>query len=86
MVASPPCPYLLFLYQDKKRRQKKIKASAEAEEVDRVYDGALKMDRGIGMNIRSILKMYQEKLPCPGRGLVLIQEKKAKENQGPYRG
>ena len=26
--------------------------------------------------------MYQGKLPCPGRGLVLIQEKKAKENQG----
>ena len=38
------------------------------------------------MNIRSILEMYQEKLPCPGRGLVLIQEKKAKENQGLYRG
>ena len=30
--------------------------------------------------------MYQGKLPCPGRGLVLIQEKKAKENQGLYRG
>ena len=37
------------------------------------------MDRRIGMNIRSILKMYQEKLPCPGRGLVLIQEKKQKK-------
>ena len=23
--------------------------------------------------------MYQEKLPCPGRGLVLIQEKKQKK-------
>ena len=30
--------------------------------------------------------MYQGKLPCPGRGLVLIQEKKAKENQGLCRG
>ena len=30
--------------------------------------------------------MYREKLPCPGRGLVLIQEKKAKENQVLCRG
>ena len=34
--------YLLFLYQDKKRRQKKIKAFAEAGEVDRVRMGAEK--------------------------------------------
>ena len=37
-VALPPCPYLLFLSWYKKRRQKKIKASAEAGEVDRIHD------------------------------------------------
>ena len=42
MGASPPCPYLLFFHQGKKRRQKKIKASAEAGEVSRVRLGAEK--------------------------------------------
>ena len=36
------CLYLLFLSWYKKRRQKKIKASAEAEEVDRVHDWSWK--------------------------------------------
>ena len=70
--ALPPFPYLLFLSWYKKRRQKKIKASAEAEEVDRVHDWSWKCTR--------------KKLPCPGRGLSLMKEKKAKENQGLCRG
>ena len=37
--ALPPCPYLLFFPWWKKRRQKKIKASAEAGEVSRVRVG-----------------------------------------------
>ena len=40
--ALPPCPYLLFFPWWKKRRQKKIKASAEAGEVDRVHDWSWK--------------------------------------------
>jgi len=35
-------PYLLFFHQGKKRRQKKIKASTEAGEVDRIRMGAKK--------------------------------------------
>ena len=38
------CLYLLFLSWYKKRRQKKIKASAEAEEDDRVHDENRKRD------------------------------------------
>ena len=40
--ALPPFPYLLFLSWYKKRRQKKIKASAEAGEDDRVHEGSRK--------------------------------------------
>ena len=40
--ALPPFPYLLFFPWWKKRRQKKIKASAEAGEVDRVHDWSWK--------------------------------------------
>ena len=54
MGASPPCPYLLFLYQDKKRRQKKIKASTEAREVDRVRVGAEKWIEGLGFYLKWI--------------------------------
>ena len=36
----------------------------------------------VWQGIRSALKKYQEKLPCPGRGLPLMEEKEAKEDQG----
>ena len=42
--AYSSCLYLLFLSLYKKRRQKKIKASAEAVEVDRVHDENRKRD------------------------------------------
>ena len=42
--AYSSCLYLLFLSWYKKRRQKKIKASAEAGEVGRVHDGNRKRD------------------------------------------
>ena len=41
-VAYSYCLYLLFLSGYKKRRQKKIKASTEAGEVDRIRMGAEK--------------------------------------------
>ena len=50
--ALPPCPYLLFLSWYKKGRQKKIKASAEAGEVDRVHDWSWKRITFWGHNDR----------------------------------
>ena len=51
MVASPPCPYLLFLSWYKKRRQKKIKASTEAEEVSRIHVGDRKRTVFLGNTV-----------------------------------
>ena len=55
-VALPPCPYLLFLSWYKKRRQKKIKASAEAGEVDRIHDWSWKRTTFLGYNDNVIWK------------------------------
>ena len=45
------CLYLLFLSWYKKRRQKKIKASAEAGETGRVHDGNRKRDTFCGNTV-----------------------------------
>ena len=50
-------PYLLFFHQGKKRRQKKIKASTEAREVDRVRVGAEKWIEGLGFYLKWISQL-----------------------------
>ena len=45
------CLYLLFFHQGKKRRQKKIKASTEAEEIGRVRVGDRKRTVFLGNTV-----------------------------------